>query len=120
MQRRVIISGNLFYKTKFFNNSVLTKYEKIQKLNKMIMYYKTKIKFNNLKKELIVLMRDNKVQIRFTREERDYFMKYCMEKGITLSSEIRQLLYRKVMEDTMVLMNQRRNNKRKESVNDEF
>lgn len=65
-------------------------------------------------------MRDTKVQIRLTREERDRFMKYCMEKGITLSSEIRQLLYREVMEDKIALMNKRRNNKRKESANDEL
>lgn len=41
-------------------------------------------------------------------------MKYCLSKGVTLSSEFREFMYRLIIEDTVNLLENRKNNIRKE------
>ncbi|MBS5936798.1 MAG: hypothetical protein E6342_15790 [Clostridium sp.] len=60
------------------------------------------------------MIKDTKVQIRLSKEEREQIMKYCLSKGVTLSSEFREFMYRLIIEDTVNLLENRKNNIRKE------
>ena len=60
------------------------------------------------------MIKDTKVQIRLNKEEREQIMKYCLSKGVTLSSEFREFMYRLIIEDTVDLLERRKVNERKE------
>ena len=60
------------------------------------------------------MIKDTKVQIRLSKEEREQIMKYCLSKGVTLSSEFREFMYRLIIQDTVNLQESRKNNTRKE------
>lgn len=60
------------------------------------------------------MIKNTKVQIRLSKEEREQIMKYCLSKGVTLSSEFRELMYRLIIEDTVNLLENRKDNIRKE------
>ena len=60
------------------------------------------------------MIKDTKVQIRLSKEEREQIMKYCLSKGVTLSSEFREFMYRLSIEDTVDLLERRKVNERKE------
>ncbi|MDB1931717.1 hypothetical protein PMY12_14615 [Clostridium tertium] len=60
------------------------------------------------------MIKDTKVQIRLSKEEREQIMKYCLSKGVTLSSEFREFMYRLIIEDTVDLLERRKVNERKE------
>lgn len=60
------------------------------------------------------MIKDTKVQIRLSKEEREQIMKYCLSKGVTLSGEFREFMYRLIIEDTVSLSENRKNNIRKE------
>ncbi|WP_291664761.1 hypothetical protein [Clostridium sp.] len=63
---------------------------------------------------MLLMIKDTKVQIRLSKEEREQIMKYCLSKGVTLSSEFREFMYRLIIEDTVNLLENRKNNIRKE------
>lgn len=60
------------------------------------------------------MIKDTKVQIRLTKEEKEQIIKYCLSKGVTLSSEFREFMYRLIIQDTVDLLERRKVNKRKE------
>ncbi|MDB1954218.1 hypothetical protein PMY09_03635 [Clostridium tertium] len=60
------------------------------------------------------MIKDTKVQIRLSKEEREQIMKYCLSKGVTLSSEFREFMYRLIIEDTVNLLESRKNKTRRE------
>lgn len=63
---------------------------------------------------MLLMIKDTKVQIRLNKEEREQIMKYCLSKGVTLSSEFREFMYRLIIEDTVDLLERRKVNERKE------
>ncbi|WP_271845744.1 DUF6290 family protein [Clostridium tertium] len=63
---------------------------------------------------MLLMIKDTKVQIRLSKEEREQIMKYCLSKGVTLSSEFREFMYRLIIEDTVDLLERRKVNERKE------
>lgn len=63
---------------------------------------------------MLLMIKNTKVQIRLSKEEREQIMKYCLSKGVTLSSEFRELMYRLIIEDTVNLLENRKDNIRKE------
>lgn len=63
---------------------------------------------------MLLMIKDTKVQIRLSKEEREQIMKYCLSKGVTLSSEFREFMYRLSIEDTVDLLERRKVNERKE------
>ena len=63
---------------------------------------------------MLLMIKDTKVQIRLSKEEREQIMKYCLSKGVTLSSEFREFMYRLIIEDTVDLIERRKVNERKE------
>lgn len=50
------------------------------------------------------MIKDTKVQIRLIKEEREQIMKYCLSKGVTLSSEFREFMYRLIIGDKVNLL----------------
>lgn len=60
------------------------------------------------------MIKDTKVQIRLTKEEKEQIIKYCLSKGVTLSSEFREFMYRLIIQDTVDLLERRKVNERKE------
>ena len=63
---------------------------------------------------MLLMIKDTRVQIRLSKEEREQIMKYCLSKGVTLSSEFREFMYRLIIEDTVDLLERRKVNERKE------
>ncbi|MDB1957855.1 hypothetical protein PMY38_04520 [Clostridium tertium] len=63
---------------------------------------------------MLLMIKDTKVQIRLSKEEREQIMKYCLSKGVTLSSEFREFMYRLIIEDTVNLLESRKNKTRRE------
>lgn len=59
---------------------------------------------------MLLMIKDTKVQIRLSKEEREQIMKYCLSKGVTLSSEFREFMYRLIIEDTVDLLERRKVN----------
>lgn len=63
---------------------------------------------------MLLMTKDTKVQIRLSKEEREQIMKYCFSKGVTLSSEFREFMYKLIIEEKVALLERRKVNERKE------